>query len=79
MEQNLQQVSGMVSQLHSMATDMNQEITTHNQILDRIDQKVCFLHLPLFYYSLFSTVILFHSFLQLSTSLKNIEVYWSKK
>lgn len=42
MEQNLQQVSGMVSQLHSMATDMNQEITTHNQILDRIDQKVCF-------------------------------------
>ncbi|CAH8429679.1 unnamed protein product [Schistosoma rodhaini] len=39
MEQNLQQVSGMVSQLHSMATDMNQEITTHNQILDRIDQK----------------------------------------
>ncbi|CAH8429072.1 unnamed protein product [Schistosoma turkestanicum] len=39
MEQNLQQVSGMVSQLHSMATDMNQEITTHNQILDRIDRK----------------------------------------
>ncbi|VDP98290.1 unnamed protein product [Trichobilharzia regenti] len=41
MEQNLQQVSGMVTQLHSMATDMNQEITTHNKILDRIDQKVC--------------------------------------
>ncbi|CAH8824018.1 unnamed protein product [Trichobilharzia szidati] len=39
MEQNLQQVSGMVTQLHSMATDMNQEITTHNKILDRIDQK----------------------------------------
>ncbi|CAH8429424.1 unnamed protein product [Heterobilharzia americana] len=39
MEQNLKQVSGMVTQLHSMATDMNQEITTHNQILDRIDQK----------------------------------------
>nr|AAP06268.1 similar to GenBank Accession Number U85806 SNAP-25 homolog in Hirudo medicinalis [Schistosoma japonicum] len=39
MEQNLQQVSGMVSQLHTMATDMNQEITTHNQIIDRINQK----------------------------------------
>ncbi|CAL8104038.1 unnamed protein product [Calicophoron daubneyi] len=39
MEQNLQQVAGMVGELHGMATDMNQEIRTHNEILDRIDRK----------------------------------------
>jgi synaptosomal-associated protein 25 len=39
MEQNLHQVEGMVGDLHTMATDMNQEIRTHNEILDRIEKK----------------------------------------
>lgn len=39
MDQNLHQVSGMVSELHAIALDMNKEINSHNKILERIDQK----------------------------------------
>ncbi|CAH8502056.1 unnamed protein product [Dicrocoelium dendriticum] len=38
-ETNLQQVSSMVGELKNMATDMNQEIKTHNELLERIDRK----------------------------------------
>ncbi|KAF6768180.1 Synaptosomal-associated protein 25 [Paragonimus kellicotti] len=39
MEANLQEVSHIVGDLRVMATDMNQEIREHNEIVERIDQK----------------------------------------
>ncbi|KAF8567058.1 Synaptosomal-associated protein 25, partial [Paragonimus westermani] len=39
MDTNLQMVASAVGDLRLMATDMNQEIRTHNEILNRIDQK----------------------------------------
>ncbi|TGZ54887.1 hypothetical protein CRM22_010537 [Opisthorchis felineus] len=39
MEVNLQKTGQIVGQLHVMATEMNQEIRGHNEILERIDKK----------------------------------------
>ena len=40
MEQNLGEVSGMVSNLRNMAVDMSTEIDSQNRQVDRINQKV---------------------------------------
>lgn len=48
MEQNMIEVSGMVSNLRNMAVDMGNEIGSQNQQIDRINQKVYFIcHLTL--------------------------------
>ncbi|CAH1791850.1 unnamed protein product [Owenia fusiformis] len=39
MEQNIQEVSGMVGNLRNMAVDMGNEIDTQNRLLDRVNQK----------------------------------------
>ena len=41
MEENLQQVGSMVSNLRNMAVDMGNEIESQNKVLDRINRKVC--------------------------------------
>ena len=42
MEQNLGDVSGMISNLRNMAVDMGNEIESQNRQIDRINQKVGF-------------------------------------
>ena len=41
MEQNIGEVSGMISNLRNMAVDMGNEITQQNKQIDRIGNKVC--------------------------------------
>ena len=41
MEDNLQQVSGMIGNLRNMACDMGNEIENQNRQIDRIKDKVC--------------------------------------
>lgn len=41
MENNLTEVSGMLGNLRNMAIDMGSEITSQNNQLDRISNKVC--------------------------------------
>ncbi|CAD5123020.1 DgyrCDS11406 [Dimorphilus gyrociliatus] len=41
MEQNLGEVSGMISNLRNMAVDMGNELESQNRQIDRINQKVC--------------------------------------
>ena len=40
MEQNIGEVSGMISNLRNMAVDMGNEITQQNKQIDRIGNKV---------------------------------------
>lgn len=40
MEQNLGEVSGMISNLRNMAVDMGNELESQNRQIDRINQKV---------------------------------------
>lgn len=42
MEQNLGEVSGMISNLRNMAVDMGNELESQNRQIDRINQKVSF-------------------------------------
>jgi synaptosomal-associated protein 25 len=44
MENNIVEVSGMISNLRNMAVDMGNEIGSQNKQIDRINQKVCTLH-----------------------------------
>ncbi|KAL3311079.1 Synaptosomal-associated protein 25, partial [Cichlidogyrus casuarinus] len=39
MDQNMQEVSGMIGNLRNMAIDMGSEINQQNQLIDRIDVK----------------------------------------
>jgi hypothetical protein len=41
MENNVVEVSGMISNLRNMAVDMGNEIGSQNKQIDRINQKVC--------------------------------------
>lgn len=40
MEQNMIEVSGMISNLRNMAVDMGSELESQNKQIDRINQKV---------------------------------------
>ena len=42
MEQNMTEVSGMITNLRNMAVDMGSEIEGQNRQIDRINQKVNF-------------------------------------
>lgn len=44
MEENLQQVGSMVSNLRNMAVDMGNEIESQNKVLDKINRKVRYKH-----------------------------------
>lgn len=44
MEENLQQVGSMVSNLRNMAVDMGNEIESQNKVLDKINRKVRYEH-----------------------------------
>jgi len=41
MDQNITEVSGMVSNLKNMAIDMGSSIGQQNQQIDKINRKVC--------------------------------------
>lgn len=41
MENNIVEVSGMITNLRNMAVDMGNEIGSQNKQIDRINQKVC--------------------------------------
>lgn len=45
MDENLEQVGGIIGNLRHMALDMGQEIDTQNRQIDRIMEKVLF-HVP---------------------------------
>ena len=66
MEENLQQVGSMVSNLRNMAVDMGNEIESQNKVLDRINRKVCVTPDKLFQ---FFIMIVWLKALQLSTNM----------
>ena len=66
MEENLQQVGSMVSNLRNMAVDMGNEIESQNKVLDRINRKVCVTPDKLFQ---FFIMIVWLKAIQLSTNM----------
>ena len=75
MEENLQQVGSMVSNLRNMAVDMGNEIESQNKVLDRINRKVCVTPDKLFQ---FFIMMVWLKAIQLSTNMFRLYAFWTK-